>query len=362
MKTYIPILAVILLILTACGKKDDTTAKAKSPANDDRQAVMVENLGRRDIDEEITVSGKLEGITDIVMSSESNGRLMELYKKLGDNVNPGDRIGRVENDVTRIRVDQAEAAYNAAESSLQNAQKNLDYATRAKESNLISEAEYNTALSAFKGAKAGFDGANAALESARLAYNNSYLIAPAKGKISYLHIAVGQFVSQGMPVASITDASTLILKTGVGESQIGKIRDGLSASIAYQGKSYNGTVRGFGIKPMSGSANYPLEIAVAPGKYLLPGMVVRAKIKTNTYRNLLSTLLTNVSKEFDRNYLWVLSQVGDTERQIASRQEVELGRIIGQYVEILSGVEEGATIVVSGSENLEDGSAVMIRE
>lgn len=362
MKPYIVIIAAILLSLTACGKKDAPQTMGKGPGNDDRQAVMIESLSPRDIDEQITVSGKLEGITDIVMSSESSGRLLELYKKLGDSLNQGDRIGKLENDVTRIRVEQAEAAYNAAESSFSNAQKNLSYAESAKAGKLISEAEYNTAIAAFKGAKAGLDGASAALESARLAYANSYLVAPAKGKISYLHVALGQYIAPGMPIVSITDASTLILKTGVGESQISKVRTGLAAEINYQGKSYRGSIRGFGIKPMAGSANYPLEIAVSPGQELLPGMVVRAQIKTNTYRNMLSTLLTNVSKEFDRNYLWLLSSSEDGKTQVANRVEVELGQIIGQYVQILSGAAEGDVIVVSGSENLEDGSAVKIRE
>lgn len=362
MKQYIVMIAAIALGLSACGKKDEATPAGRGQAKDDRQAVMVESLSLRDVDEFVTVSGKLEGITDIVMSSESSGRLMELFKKLGDTVRAGERIGRVENDVSRIRVEQAEAALSASESSLQNATKNRDYAESARAQNLISEAEYNTALSAFKGAKAGFDGANAALEAARQAYNNSYLVAPANGKISYLHVAVGQFVSPGMPIANITDASTLILKTGVGESQISKLREGQIAEISHQGQSYQGRVRGFGIRPMAGSANYPLEISIAPGKALMPGMVVRAQIKTNTFRNLLYTSITNVASEYDKNYLWVLSPDAENEEQIANRQEVQLGRTIGQFVEILSGAEIGDVIVISGSENLEDGSLVKIRQ
>lgn len=361
MKPYLVIIATIALSLAACGKKADASPKGQQ-GNDDRQAVMVETLSLRDIDEHITVSGKLEGITDIVMSSESAGRLLQLYKKLGDNVSMGERIGRIENDVARIRVEQAEASYIAAESGLQNVQQNRDYAESAKARNLISEAEYNAALTAYKSAKAGFDGANAALESAKQAYNNSYLMAPAKGKISFLHVAAGQYIAPGMPIANITDGSTLILKTGVGESQIVKVREGQEADVVYQGKSHRGRIRGFGIRPLAGSANYPLEIAVTPGQDLLSGMVVRAQIKTKTYRNMLYTSLTNVIKEFDKNYLYVLSPAEHDDAQIANRKEVELGQIIGQYVQILAGAEVGNVIVISGSENLEDGSAVKIRQ
>ncbi|MDD3103809.1 MAG: hypothetical protein PHY24_06315, partial [Candidatus Cloacimonetes bacterium] len=102
------ILALLLILsLGACGKKE-TNESPRSSRNDDRQAVMVEELTLRDVDEYIRVSGKLEGITDIVMSSESAGRVLELYKSLGDQVEQGERLGMVENEVLKIRLQQAE--------------------------------------------------------------------------------------------------------------------------------------------------------------------------------------------------------------------------------------------------------------
>lgn len=353
------ILALLLILsLGACGKKE-SSAKPRGSRDDDRQAVMVEELQLRDIDEYIRVSGKVEGITDIVMSSESAGRVVALYKNLGDAVKQGERLGMVENEVLRIRLQQAETAFSAAESSLENLQRNLDYASSSRAQNLISEAEYNTAVSTFKNAKAGFDGAQAALESARLAYNNSYLMAPEKGRISQLHVALGQYIAPGTPVVSITDASTLILKTGVGESQIGKIKVGQSAIISHQGKQYPAKVRGLGIRPMLGSSNYPVELAISGSSGLLPGMVVSARIKVNTFSKLLYTEFVNIENQYDKNYLYIVREDGD--KIFAEKHEVTLGRSISEFVELMDGVETGDRIVISGSENLEDGSAVNIR-
>lgn len=355
-KYILPLL--LILSLGACGKKE-TGAKPRGSRNDDRQAVMVEELALRDVDEYIRVSGKVEGITDIVMSSESAGRVLALYKKLGDSVKQGERLGMVENEVLRIRLQQAETAYSAAESSLENVQRNLDYATSSRAQNLISEAEYSTALSAFRNAKAGFDGAQAGLESARVAYNNSYLLAPEKGRISQVHVSLGQYIAPGAPVVSITDASTLVLKTGVGESQIGKIKVGQTATISHQGQEYSAKVRGLGIRPMLASSNYPVELSISGGGGILPGMVISAKIKVNTYRNLLYTEIANIENQYDKNYLYVVREEGD--KVIADKHEVTLGKSISEFVELTDGVEVGGRIVISGSENLEDGSAVNIR-
>lgn len=350
------IFALLLpFIFSACGKRNTAT---KGPAKDDRQAVMVEELSLRPLDEFISVSGKLEGITDLTMSSETAGRILQLYKRLGDRVDKGERLGKVENEILQIRLDQAEAALLSAETSLDNAHRNLNYAEASKTKNLISDAEFNTALTAFKSAKAGFDGAKAAREAAKLAYDNSYLLAPESGIISNLMVSAGQYINPGTPIAKITDSSSLILKTGVGETQIGKLSKGQAAEIRYLGneRKFNGRIRGFGISPLTNTATYAVEIEVAPQGVLMPGMVVSAKILTQRYQNLLYTAIPNISKEFGKNYLYVVQ--GDK----AIKKEVLLGKIIGENVEILSGVEAGEMIVTTGSENLEDGSPVQIRK
>ena len=348
------ILMIILFTLSACGKK----AKAPLEKKDERPVVIVEELVLRDLDEYVSVSGKLEGITDITMSSEASGRILQLYKKLGDSVAKGERIGLVENEALKLRLEQAEAALVSAQSSFDNAQKNLNYAETAWQRKLISQAEYNSAMAAFKGAKAGLDGARAGVESASQAVRGSYLSAPEAGVISNLMVAAGQYIAPGTPVASITNASRLILKTGVGETQIGKIKKGQPVELSYPGltESFKGTVRGFGIRPVLNGNTYPVEIETSGGGKLLPGMVVSARILSTRYKDLLYTPITNVVSEFGKNYIYIVDAASR-----AQKMEITLGRVIGENVEVLSGLQAGDRIVTSGADNLESGDAVQIR-
>lgn len=351
------ILIIVVLLVASCqkdGKKTEKQGKA-----DDAQPVMIEELSLRPLNEYIQVSGKLEGIVDITMNSETSGRLLELYKKLGDKVNKGERLGRVDNEVFKIRLDQAEAALLSAQAGFENAQKNANYAESSFKRNLISELEYNSVLSSIKGAKAGLDGAKAGVEAARNAYQNSFLTAPESGTISNIFVSVGQVINPNQAIASITDASTLILKTGVGETQISKIKVGQNVEIEYPGlqASVSGKVRGFGIRPLIGTATYPIEIELKNPGTLMPGMVASAKILSMRYQNLLYTAITNVVKQFDRNYIYIVNSEGNAERRM-----VELGNVIGENVVLASGAEIGEKIVISGTENLEDGSKVQIRQ
>ncbi|HRY84343.1 MAG TPA: efflux RND transporter periplasmic adaptor subunit, partial [Candidatus Cloacimonadota bacterium] len=204
MKYKLIFLLSLVLVLNACKGGKPAAAMPK----DEAQPVTVEELSLRPLDDFITVSGKLEGISNVTMSSEASGRIIQLYKKLGDYVKQGERIGRLDNDAYQYRYDQSEAALASAQSAFDNAQKNLNYAEESLKRGLISQAEYNTALSAFKGAKAALDGARAGLETSRSSVAASYLTAPASGVISNLNVNKGQFVAAGAPVATITDASS----------------------------------------------------------------------------------------------------------------------------------------------------------
>lgn len=345
-----------ILLLNACGKKD--SAPTRRGGRDDKQPVMVEILQPRTLEEFVTVSGKLEAATDVTMLSETSGRILELYKKLGDKVNKGERIGLVDNDVYRIRLDQAEAGKLSAEAAFETANLNLTASENLFKNKTISQVEYNAAVTAFKAAKANLDGAKAGLESARKAYENSYLSAPEAGVISNLMVNVGQFINNNTPVAVITDDRTLLIKTGVGESQIAKLKKGLAADITVSGngKTYKGFVRGIGNRPLATSANYPLEIQLTYPAGLLPGMVVTAKILTGRFENQLFTSINNIMKEFDRNYVYVVG-----EDNVAVRKEIQQGRIVGENVLILEGLQIGDKIVTSGMENLENNTPVEIR-
>ncbi len=354
-KRYILIILLIAMLgLSACKRGKNSDQKT----DDEAQPVTVETLSLKPLDDFITVHGKLEGISNVTMSSISSGRVLQLYKKLGDRVSIGERIGKMENEAYQYRLDQARAGLSSAQAAFDTAQRNKNYAEESRAKNLISQAEYNNAISAYEGAKAQLDGAKAGLEAARSSVDGSYFTAPEAGTITNLYIATGQFVAQGQPVATITNASSLVLRTGVGESQISKLRRGQKATISYPGKEpISAKVSGFGITPLPGSASYPLEIDLANPSGLLPGMVVTAKILTETHSDMLYSTITNFKAEFGKYYAYVVDK-----KNVAHKREVTLGKIIGEFAIIESGLKPGELIVTSGAENLEDGAKVQVRK
>jgi membrane fusion protein, multidrug efflux system len=358
LRIIIPVLIVFLVMFSLFKCKKNPRAAQNLSGQDEKQTVMVEELQPRDLNDYITVSGKLEGSTDVMMVSETSGRILELYKKLGDRISKGEKLGRVDNEIYRIQVDQAEAARLSAQTGFDTASLNLSASEKLYQKGSISEVEYNSARSAFKSARAGLDGATAGLEAARRNYNNSFLAAPESGVISKLIATAGQYVSYGTQIAYITDSKSLVIKTGVGESQISKLKQGQSAEITVPGsdKTVKGVISGLGNRPLPGAANYSLELKLLSNSGLQPGMVVSAKILSGVFRNQLYTSINNIVKEYDRYYIYTIDQ-----NDKVVRKEIQTGKVIGENVLILSGAEAGDRIVTTGIENLEDGAAVQVR-
>jgi RND family efflux transporter MFP subunit len=302
----------------------------------------------------------VEGITDITMSSETSGRITRLFVKLGDKVTRGQKIGEVDNAVLKIRLDSALAAEKSAEVNLANADMALQAGTRLLATQTISQAEYNQNLLAYRSAKASLDAAKANSEAARKAVENSELAAAATGIIADLPISVGETINPGQMIASIVDASSLVIKTGIGESSIRSIRKGLPVIVTYPGlaDSLHGIVSAYGIKPLPNSATYPLEISVPnPNLELVPGMVVSASILTKVHHQVLYTSINNIIKEYDRNYVFIVSPNSQAEKR-----EIRLGEMIGPNVIISGGVQAGEMLITGGLENLEPGMKVIVKE
>lgn len=356
-RKIIYLLMIIVLLISACSKKQETKSKSTDVASREFP-VLLETAELRNLDEYITVTGSLEGKTDVALLSESSGKIVEMYKKLGDWVNKGTAIGRVDNSDYESTFQQAKASLVAAEASFESAELNYTSSESLYKNKQISQSEFSNSKSAYKNAMANYEGAKARVEQARKALDNSRFVASVSGQIVDLPVQVGQTVSPGIKIAGIVDTKNLMIKTGVGETFIRSVKQGASVDIRYQSseKEYSGKISGIGLKPLSNTANYPVEISLSPNSDLLPGMVVEARILSNTYRNVIYTSLNNLIQEYDQYYVFIVD-----EQSVAQKVPVKIGTKVNESVIILEGIKVGDRIVYEGMENLESGTKVSIR-
>jgi RND family efflux transporter MFP subunit len=347
----------LLIVFTGCNRGSGPPGQRGRTREEVPVPVIVEEVRLRDLEEFINITGKLEGITDITMISETSGRVLSLSKSLGDWINEGEKIGELDNEIIRIRLEQAKAALASAQAALETAEMNYRTGSKLYRDGSVSQAEYQQALFAWQGAVAQRDGASANLESAQKAYENSLLLAPVSGNISSLPLKVGETIFPNTPIAGIVNHRELLLKGGISENHILGVKKGQPVTLTYRGKEYPARVKGIGVKPLPNSATYPVEIILANGDgELLPGMVVNASIQINVYSDLIYTDSGNIRTSFDDHFVYTVD-----ENMEAVRKNITKGKTVNEFTIITSGLETGDLVVVEGIDTLQEGMKVNVR-
>jgi len=350
----------MILLFAGCGKDKPAVAIEKSKAVEKPVPVMVQKLELADLEEFVSFTAKLEGITDIYLTSESSGKVIELNKKLGDWVKKGETIGKIENDSYLNNLDQANASLLAAEASLELAEMQYESTRKLFEAEQVSRGAYISAESNLKQAQAGYASAQAFLKQNELAVKNAQFTAPVSGYISDLKLEIGSYIGMGQQVCRIVDNSRLIIKTGLGESDISGIKKGQKAFIIKDGyeKVLDAIVSGIGIAPVNGSSNYPIEMELDnPDHTLLPGMVISGRILRKTYEQALYTSINNLTQVYDEYLVYIINS-----ENRAEHRRVKIGRQIERNVIIVSGIVSGELLVVEGANSLSNNALVEIKK
>ena len=358
MKKILILVLVFILGVVACSKPAGKAPKMQSKKAQQALIVMVREVKPQNLGKYVRITGKLAGIQDVDLSSEVSGKVVEIYKNLGDWVEAGEAIGKIDNSDYQNQLEQSQASLLSAEAGLEIANLNSQAAEILYKKKQISRNEYLQTKSSQKSAQAGHNGAMANLQIRQRALDNSRFTAPISGYIAEMNLEIGETVSMGRVVAGIVNTKKVILKTGVSESDLKHVQKGDKAKITKDGEEHRGTVSGVGIRPSSGSNNYPIEITFDNSdKTLYAGMVVQSEVFAKTFENVIYTSIENMREKYDRHFVYVI----DSENK-ARQRFVELGEKISNNVIITSGLQKGDRLVIDGIDTLSDGSLVDARE
>jgi HlyD family secretion protein len=255
---YSLIAVVIFIGLAVVGKKVGWFGK------EDAIQVAVEKAKRRDIIETITANGKIQPETEVKISPDVSGEIVELNVKEGDMVNSGKLLARIKPEVYISARDRSMASLNSSKARLAQAeaqyiQKELDYKRNKTlwEQQAISESVYETALSAYQVAKAELDAAKYSVKSAEAALDEAEenliktsIYAPMPGTVSMLLVekgerVVGAQMMTGTEMMRIADLERMEVMVEVNENDIVRVNMNDTALIevdAFLDQKFKGVV------------------------------------------------------------------------------------------------------------------------
>jgi RND family efflux transporter MFP subunit len=200
--------------------------------------------------------------------------------------------------------------------------------------------------------------AQAALESAQQHLDDTIIKAPISGVIAQRFLDKGDTASPTSPFVTIIDMDVVKVTAKIPERDIGSIKVGQTAIIkpdAYPGETYSGTV--VNISPIidRSSQTCDIEIEVSnPNHQLKAGMFTRVELTVLEHKGVPVIPADALLKEGEENFAYVVN--GGK----ALKKKVVTGISDGVKTEILSGLEAGEQLIVSGRYSLRDGMAVTL--
>ncbi len=219
--------------------------------------------------------------------------------------------------------------------------------------------QLDSAANAVANAELSLENAKLSLDNAEKALDDYTITAPISGTVVEKNYKVGDKLDNTSATASLAviyDMSQLEFEMSIDELYIGQIEVGQEVVItadALPGETFQGVVDRIGIRgtSTSGVTAYPVTVKLTDSGSLLPGMNITADILIEEATHLLTIPLSAVSRG---NTVLVAdpNSAGDSEANIPAgyRQvEVTLGRSNSDYVEVLSGLEEGDVVAIDTS-------------
>lgn len=315
----------------------------------------------------LSANGSVAAWQEASVGAEANGlRVAELHAQVGDRVTRGQLLASfaaesVNADVALARAAVAEAQANAAEAAA-----NADRARAVQGSGAISAQQVNQYLTQEQTAKARVESAKAQLDSQLLRLKNTQLLAPDSGVISARMATVGSVVGAGTEMFKLIRQGRLEWRGEVTSAEIGRITPGTGVLVtAPSGAQLKGKVRSLAPTVDAATRNGLVYVDLpsadkgatpAVAASFKPGMYARGEFELGSSGGLTVPQTAVVVRD---GFSYV-ARVGADNR--VAQVKVQTGRIVGDQIEIQSGVKPEDKLVASGGSFLSDGDLVKVVE
>ena len=298
---------------------------AKSKSGPKAQRVTVEPAITKTITQVVSATGKIQPETEVKISPEVAGEILELPFREGADVKKGDLLAYIKADNYRFQVEQREAALASARATAADAQVQLikaeDDFKRAEglhKAHLISESEYIAAKALYDRARANLDSANASINSSEGLLNQAKdqlekttIYSPIDGTISSRTSEVGERVVgtgqfAGTEMMRVADLTNMEVRVDINENDIVNVKVGDKARVtidAFPGRKFDAVVKEIGSAAKTTGSNTQEEVTNFQVKIRIldknvpirPGMSANADVETQTVENVIAIPIQSVT-------------------------------------------------------------------
>lgn len=330
--------ALAALVLASCGGEQKTEAEGTTAQAEVKPEVKIEKVSMHSVPQTETYTATVESDVKNNIAPNTPYRIERVLVDVGDPVRKGQVV---------VTLD----ASNLRQLKLQIENQRIEF-NRTDELYKVGGAS-----------KAEWDNAKLQLDIMETQYKqlsqNTQLISPINGVVTARNYDDGDMYGSGGPVLTIEQLNPVKVLINVSETYYKQMVKGMPVEVtldAYEGDTFGGKVTTVYPTIDAATHTFPVEVTIVnSGNKVRPGMFARATVNFGDVQRVVVPDMA------------VVKQIGSGDRFVyvykdgkVSYNKVQLGRHMGEFYEIISGVEPGSDVVIAGQTRLAHGREVNV--
>jgi RND family efflux transporter MFP subunit len=340
------------LLLAACERETDTAAPAARP-------VRTTTVEKRETGEPLTFTGRIEAEDEVTLAFRISGRLLENKGKLGDQVQAGQIMARLEPQNELNTLQQAQAGLAAAQGQLTQARNHFERQQTLLAQGWTTRANFDVATQAQQTAQSQVDAAEAQLRTAHDLVSFTELKADAPGIITATGPGAGEVVQAGQMIArlarkdgrdAVFDVPAQLLRSAPSDPQI---TVGLTDDPAVTAR---GRIREVAAQADPVTRTFEVKVGLTdppPAMRLGATVVGRLEINAGPIIDIPATALTRINQQ---PAVWIV----DPSTNTVSIRNVDVLRFDQARVVVSQGLDTGEIVVTAGVQALHPGQKIRL--
>ena len=302
----------------------------------------------------ITSVGSLEAVQGVILTAELPGKVMRIAFQPGTKVKAGDLL--LQQDIS-----SEQAQLRAAEATVALTKLELERSSKLLGKKAVAQAKYDSDDALYKQALAQSEGIRATIRKKTIR-------APFAGSLGIRLVNLGQVINEGEPIVSLQTLDPIFINFSLPQQQLAQVKPGLKVRVstdALAGQVIEGEITAISPEVDAATRNIRVQATVANSQERLrPGMFVNVAVVLPAREEVLAIPTTAVLYAPYGDMVFVVHEKQnekDVQPVNVIRQKiVQLGEKRGDFVAIVSGLDNGETVVSTGVFKLRNEQAVIV--
>ena len=345
-KTIYILSTLFLISLSSCSSKEQISESEES-----KPIVKAETVYNQDVIQEGVYTATVEPELINNISTSTPNRIKEIFVDEGYRIAKGQKVAILDDvNTTNYEIQVANAKAN-----LDNVKINYERAVELLKIGGGTQQSVDQMQLQLTNAENALTAAERTLKNVQ---ENTVLVSPINGIVTARNYDPGDMTG-ALPIVTVAQVNPVKIVINVPESELSKVKVGMKAQVSfdtYGDEIFEGTVNMVSPTVDSNSRTFGVEIGMKnnDGK-ILPGMFGRVKLALGSANHVVVPDRAVVKQPGSGNQYVYVYHNGKV-----SYNKVELGQRLGSSYELLSGVESGDTVIITGQSKLADGVSVEI--